>query len=82
MHNFYAIAGHSFLALAFMPSTVVAHMDYYAKSSTLRITFTSGEKYEYKQVPAAIYEAMKQATSKGIYLNKFIKGHYPYKKVT
>jgi hypothetical protein len=65
-----------------MPSTVVAHMDYYPGSSTLRITFTSGEKYDYKHVPAAIFEAMKQATSKGFYLNKFIKGRYPYRKVT
>jgi hypothetical protein len=65
-----------------MPSTVVAHMDYYPKSYTLRITFTSGEKYDYKNVPAIIYEAMKQAPSKGIYLNKFIKGHFPYMKVT
>jgi hypothetical protein len=65
-----------------MPSTVVAHMDYYPKSSTLRITFTSGEKYDYKNVPATIYQAMKQAASKGFYLNKFIKGHYSYRKVT
>jgi hypothetical protein len=65
-----------------MPSTVVAHMDYFPKSATLRITFTSGEKYDYKNVPASIYEAMKQAPSKGVYLNKFIKKHFTYKKVT
>jgi hypothetical protein len=57
-------------------------MDYYPKYSTLRITYTSGEIYDYKKVPAKIYEAMKQAASKGFYLNKFIKGHYPYRKVT
>jgi hypothetical protein len=57
-------------------------MDYFAKSSTLRIIFTSGEIYDYLKVPAAIYEAMKKATSKGTYLNKVIKGHYPYKKLT
>ncbi|HEX6431444.1 MAG TPA: KTSC domain-containing protein [Niastella sp.] len=65
-----------------MPSTVVAHMNYYPKSSTLRITFTSGERYDYIKVPATIYEALRQAPSKGIYLNKFIKGHYSYRKVT
>jgi hypothetical protein len=65
-----------------MPSTVVAHMDYYPKSATLRIIFTSGEIYEYLHVPAKTYEAMKKATSKGYYLNKFIKGSYSYKKVT
>jgi hypothetical protein len=65
-----------------MPSTVVAHMDYYPKSSTLRITFISGQKYDYIKVPASVYEEMKHAPSKGIYLNKFIKGRYTYKKVT
>ena len=64
-----------------MPSTVVAHMDYYPDSATLRITFTSGEKYDYLHVPAKIYEAMRKAYSKGIYLNRFIKGNYPFKKV-
>jgi len=65
-----------------MPSSVVAHMNYFPKSSTLRIIYTSGQIYDYMKVPAAIYEAMKQATSKGTYLNKFIKGHYSYKKRT
>jgi hypothetical protein len=64
-----------------MPSTVVAHMDYYPQSATLRITFTSGEKYDYLHVPEKIYEAMKRSTSKGFYLNKFIKGSYQFKKV-
>ena len=65
-----------------MPSTVVAHMDYYPETFTLRITYTSGEIYDYKKVPAKIYEAMKQAPSKGVYLNKIIKKHFTYKKVT
>ena len=76
------MAGHSFLAAFQMPSTVVAHMDYYPDSATLRITFTSGKKYDYLQVPAKIYEAMRKATSKGSYLNRFIKGNYPFKEVT
>jgi hypothetical protein len=75
------MAGHSFLASAHMPSAVVAHMDYYPQSFTLRITFTSGVQYDYKNVPLFIYEAMKQARSKGIFLNKFIKGRYECKKV-
>ncbi|WP_375303927.1 KTSC domain-containing protein [Niastella sp. OAS944] len=65
-----------------MPSSVVAHMDYYPASATLRITYTSGEIYDYLHVPLKIYEAMKASTAKGFYLNKFIKGIYPYKKVT
>jgi hypothetical protein len=82
MHNFYARGGAQFFSGCNMPSTVIAHMDYYPDSATLRITFTSGEIYEYLQVPAAIYAAMKQAFSKGVYLNKFVKGKYAYRKVT
>ncbi|WP_375303447.1 KTSC domain-containing protein [Niastella sp. OAS944] len=81
-HNFYAMTGHSFFAHENMPSSVVAHMDYYPASATLRITYTSGEIYDYLHVPLKIYEAMKASTAKGFYLNKFIKGIYPYKKVT
>jgi lysyl-tRNA synthetase class 2 len=65
-----------------MPSSVVAHMNYFPQSSTLRIIFTSGEIYDYLKVPVAIYEAMKQSGSKGTYLNKVIKRKFAYKKIT
>ncbi len=81
LHNFYAMAGHSFFAGVHMPSIVVAHIDYNTESATLRITYTSGAIYEYLHVLATIYAALKSSVSKGIYLNKFIKGIYPYKKI-
>jgi hypothetical protein len=65
-----------------MPSTVIAHMDYYPESATLRITFTSGEIYDYLYVPADVYAAMRAAFSKGVFLNKFVKGKFPFKKIT
>ncbi|THU32965.1 KTSC domain-containing protein [Niastella caeni] len=65
-----------------MPSTVIAHMVYYPEIATLRITYVSGEIYDYKKVPVDIYKALKLAPSKGEYLNKVIKKHYPYKKVS
>ncbi|MFY0254792.1 KTSC domain-containing protein [Chitinophaga sp. 30R24] len=64
-----------------MPSSVVAHMIYRANTHTLRIIFVSGMIYDYKEVPEAVYLAMKSAESKGIYLNKHIKGHYNYEKI-
>jgi hypothetical protein len=57
-------------------------MNYFPQSSTLRIVFTSGEIYDYLKVPAAIYEAMKKAASKGTYLNTVIKKQFAYKKIT
>jgi hypothetical protein len=64
-----------------MPSSVVAHMIYDADTRTLRIIFVSGMIYDYKEVPESVYLAMKSSGSKGIYLNKHVKGHYTYEKI-
>ncbi|HEY8955686.1 KTSC domain-containing protein [Chitinophaga sp.] len=64
-----------------MPSSVVAHMIYDADKRTLRIIFVSGMVYDYKDVPETVYLAMKSSGSKGIYLNKYIKGHYDFEKI-
>ncbi len=64
-----------------MPSSVVSSFFYNPPSSTLRVIFTSGVVYDYKNVPAKVYEAMKKTTSKGKYLNKYIKGHYDFTKI-
>lgn len=66
---------------ALMPSSVVAHMIYHAETRVLRIVFVSGMVYDYKEVPEAVYLAMKSSGSKGIYLNTHIKGHYAFEKV-
>jgi hypothetical protein len=65
-----------------MPSTVVSYMHYYPESSTLRIGFVSGMVYDYKDVPEKVYQEMKKSTSKGTFLNKYIKERFPYKKVS
>jgi len=64
-----------------MPSSVIAHMIYHADTLTLRIIFVSGMIYDYKEVPETVYLAMKSSGSKGIYLNKYIKGHYAFEKI-
>jgi hypothetical protein len=65
-----------------MPSTVVSYMHYYPESSTLRIGFVSGMVYDYKDVPENVYQQMKKSTSKGTFLNKYIKERFPFKKVS
>jgi hypothetical protein len=64
-----------------MPSTVISEMNYDAATATMRITFVSGMIYEYKDVPEEIYIAMKTSGAKGIYLNRNIKGKYPFEKI-
>ncbi|ACU64176.1 KTSC domain-containing protein [Chitinophaga pinensis] len=65
-----------------MPSSVVYKMHYDQETATLRVIFVSGMVYDYKNVPEEVYQAMKTSGSKGTYLNKHIKGHYAYEKVS
>jgi len=65
-----------------MPSTVIADMKYDVHRRNLVVRFVSGLVYEYRDVPEKVFAAMKAATSKGSYLNRYIKGHYPYKKLS
>jgi len=64
-----------------MPSSVVSALHYDPVSTTLRVIFISGKVYDYNKVPLEVYKAMKNAASKGSYLNRHIKGYYDYKKL-
>jgi len=56
-------------------------MQYDASAKTLIITFVSRTIYRYKNVPVSVYKRMSAATSKGMFLNTFVKGKYEYEKV-
>lgn len=47
---------------------------------TLYVKFKGGT-YAYAGVPEAVFEKMKAAESKGKFLNKEVKGKYPYTKL-
>ena len=64
-----------------MPSTVVAHYVYDPETSSLKITFTSGKVYNYKNVPEQLYQAMKASFAKGIFFNQHIKDKYEFEKI-
>ncbi|MES2109521.1 MAG: KTSC domain-containing protein [Bacteroidota bacterium] len=64
-----------------MPSSVIAAMDYNREAQTLRITYTSGAVYDYRNVPPDVFGEMEAADSKGTFLNYEIKGKYRYKRV-
>jgi hypothetical protein len=65
-----------------MPSTVIADIKYDAAHKKLRIQFVSGTVYEYLNVPAETADLLKTAGSKGSYLNRYIKGHFDYRKLS
>ena len=73
---------HAILDSPNMPSSVVAHIHYDENARTLRVVFVSGDVYDYRKVPLAVYHEMKAAKSKGIYLNRHIKPNYSFRKVT
>lgn len=64
-----------------MPSSVVAAIKYDPDTYTLRVIYVSGSVYDYKEVPEKVYKEMKEAFSKGEYLNKHIKPKYKFEKV-
>lgn len=47
----------------------------------LRIWFRSGALYQYNGVPEDVFEAFRNASSRGRYLNLHIKGKYEYKRM-
>lgn len=65
-----------------MPSSVVQRYTYNRDTGTLRVVFVSGMIYDYKNVPEEVYNAMKAATSKGQFLNFYIKPLYSYEKIS
>ena len=64
-----------------MPSSVINHFKYNETNHRLRVIFISGIAYDYLNVPKELYEKLRHAISKGKFLNKHIKGKYPFEKV-
>ena len=56
-------------------------MNYDADTHTLRVYYVSGNVYDYLHVPVKVYEQMKQASSKGAFLNRVIKTRFGFKKL-
>jgi KTSC domain len=64
-----------------MPSSVIHHFIYNEATHSLRVFFLSGIAYDYMNVPKELYEKLRNALSKGKFLNTHIKGKYPFEKV-
>jgi hypothetical protein len=64
-----------------MPSAVIAGFEYDDATCTLIVRYVSGKTYHYKNVPAQIYNQMRSAFAKGIFLNRQIKGKYPFEEI-
>jgi hypothetical protein len=65
-----------------MPSSVIEKYEYDAEKRILLVTFLSGKIYAYKNVPKQVYEKMRAYSSKGRYLNLFVKGFYDFEEIS
>jgi hypothetical protein len=59
-------------------SSLLVNVAYDASTLILQLTFHSGARYRYFDVPARVYTALLAAESKGAYFNQSIRGHFAF----
>jgi hypothetical protein len=65
-----------------MPSTAIRSMFYDPAKSALWVTFVSGRRYVYFDVPPAVFDAFRTAPSRGAFFNREIRDRYEFDEVT
>ncbi|HEY8572702.1 KTSC domain-containing protein [Phenylobacterium sp.] len=61
-----------------MPSSVIRRFDYDPRAHRLDITFVSGRRYSYHEVPPDVVDEMKSSFSKGQFYNRKIRDHFEF----
>ena len=64
-----------------MPSTVIRRFAYDPVERTLDVTFVSGLRYRYHDVPEEVHERMQRAFAKGRFFNTQIRDHFRHTRV-
>jgi len=63
-------------------SEAIESIGYRHEQRQLFVTFTTGRKYVYFDVPASTYREFLEAESHGRYFNAHIRDHYAYREIT
>lgn len=63
------------------PSSVIRRFDYDASRRRLRVTFTSGDVYDYDALPPEVAEGLRSAPSEGRFFGPKIRDSYAYRRV-
>ena len=63
-----------------MPSTAIERISYDESARELHVKFVGGGIYTYYEVPRSVCEAFRASSSKGTFLNKFIKNRYDFRR--
>jgi len=61
-----------------MPSTAIEHISYDEAAGELHVKFIGGGTYTYYAVPKSVYAAFRASSSKGTFLNNFVKNRYDF----
>jgi len=64
-----------------MPSTVIRRWSYREETRELDVTFTTGRRYLYADVPPEAAQALKESFAKGVHFNRYIRGNFAYREV-
>ena len=62
-------------------STNILSMGYDEASETLEVEFVNGTIYQYYNIGSALFDQLRAASSKGQFLNVYIRNAYPYSRV-
>jgi KTSC domain len=65
-----------------MPSRAIRTLFYVPAKRELWVTFVTGRRYVYTDVPADVFEAFKTASSRGAFFNHEIRDRYAFREVT
>jgi hypothetical protein len=63
-------------------SSNIRSVGYSQVERVLEVAFHSGALYRYDSVPADVHAALMAASSKGGFLARFVKGRYPYRRIS
>ena len=63
-----------------MPSTAVERISYDEAARELHVTFAEGGTCTYYGVPKQVYAAFRAASSKGQFVNQFIRDRYDFRR--
>ena len=64
-----------------MPSTVIQRFDYLPERRELLVTFTTGRRYVYSEVPPELAERFRGAFAKGRFFNAHIRDRFSAQEV-
>ena len=64
-----------------MPSTAIRAHYYRPERRELEVTFITGRRYVYFDVPQEKVDAFRAASSKGAFFNNQIRSYYDYREI-